>query len=295
MRQHADRLLTSVVPESLPSSFLFHLDEAQGNGQKYVNGSKIIDADHIAHTALILFSSHPPVCATERAPAHTPRAHADPTSSEGVPLLSDRLVASCNKSSMIQIGGQCCTCLPGSKIPKSLLFANSSMTAIGDSKVPHNRRLYLGVVFPQDAGVQPMHMYFSRTAEGVKVLEAACEAAGVKLDKGQSASAGLDPSTSGILPPPCLVPLSVFAADPEAGRPPTPLCAVVGSPGRLNLFTVEGDLLRIDLDLEAHVPSTLQPGGWVILEKGNRISPARLAEIQEAQELQKGGGGCAIM
>ena len=39
-----------------------------------------------------------------------------------------------------------------------------------------------------------------------------------------SASAGLDPSTSAMVPPPCLVPLSVFAHPEIGGR--TPLCAV---------------------------------------------------------------------
>ena len=63
-----------------------------------------------------------------------------------------------------------------------------------------------------------------------KHAQAAIEAAGVKLDKGR----------------------------------------IIGSPDRLNLFTVEGDLLRVDLDLEAHVPNTLQPGGWVVLEKVRR-------------------------
>ena len=67
-------------------------------------------------------------------------------------------------------------------------------------------------------------------------------------------------------------------------------------PERLNLFTSEGDLLRIDLELEAHVPSTLVPGGLVILEKGNRLSPERLRAIQDvAQQEQRGGGVCAIM
>ena len=103
-----------------------------------------------------------------------------------------------------------------------------------------------------------MHMFFSRSAEGVKVLEAACAAAGVKLDRGR----------------------------------------IIGSPERLNLFTVDGDLLRVDLDLEAHVPNTLQPGGWLILEKGNRVPEERLREIQHAHEIAMGGGGgggCAIM
>ena len=52
--------------------------------------------------------------------------------------------------------------------------------------------------------MQPLYMYFSRSSEGTKVLEAACQAAGVKLDRGR----------------------------------------IVGSPDRLNLFTIEGDLLR---------------------------------------------------
>lgn len=148
---------------------------------------------------------------------------------------------------------QCC--LPGSRIPRFLQFQNSQMSAVGDGKVPHNRRLHLGVVFPQETGVQPMYMYFSRASEGKVVLDAACAAAGISLDKGR----------------------------------------IVGSPERVNLFTLEGDLLRIDLDLEAHLGSTLQPGGWVILEKGNRISPERLAAIQDAAKAEAEGGVCAVM
>lgn len=130
------------------------------------------------------------------------------------------------------------------------------MMAVGDAKISGNKRLQLGIIFPESANVPPLHMYFNRTQDGVKVLEAACHAAGVSLDKGRLA----------------------------------------GSPEKLNLFTVEGDLLRLDLELEAHLGSTLQPGGCVILEKGNRISPQRLAAIQEAASLQaSGGGGCAIM
>jgi hypothetical protein len=114
------------------------------------------------------------------------------------------------------------------------------------------RRLPLGVVFPADANVPPLYMFFSRSAEGVKVLEAACSAAGVKLDRGR----------------------------------------MVGSPERLNLFTIEGDNLRVDLELEAHVPSTLQPHAWVILEKGNRVPPERLQTIREAwQQSRRSGGG----
>ena len=118
-----------------------------------------------------------------------------------------------------------------------------------------NRRLHLGIIFPEDANVPPLYMYFARSSEGVKVLEAACKAAGVNLDRGR----------------------------------------MIGSPDRLNLFTAEGDLLRVDLDLEAHMGSTLQPNAWVILEKGNRVEPERLAAIHEVRAQLEGGVACAIM
>jgi len=151
---------------------------------------------------------------------------------------------------------QCCSCLvPGPRRPLSLTFANSWGGALGDSKVPSNRRVYLGIVFPEDCKVQPIHMYFSRSAEGVKVLEAACAAAGLKLDRGR----------------------------------------IVGSPERLNLFTIDGDLLRVDLDLDAHMGSTLHNNAWVILEKGNRIAPERLAAVRAAAEAEASGPGCSLM
>ncbi|KAL3898412.1 MAG: hypothetical protein SGPRY_012844, partial [Prymnesium sp.] len=47
---------------------------------------------------------------------------------------------------------------------------------------------------------------------------------------------------------------------------------LVGSPERINLFTIEGDLLRVDLDLEAHLGSTLQPSSVLVLEKASKHS-----------------------
>ena len=156
---------------------------------------------------------------------------------------------------MLLASQQCCSCLaPGGGTVRGLNFANSSGSAIGDSKVPASRRLPLGIIFPEEANVQPLYMYFSRSSEGTKVLEAACQAAGVSLDRGR----------------------------------------MIGSPDRLNLFTIEGDLLRVDLDLEAHMGSTLQPNAWIILEKGNRVEPARLAAIRRLKQ-QADEGGCSIM
>lgn len=98
-------------------------------------------------------------------------------------------------------------------------------------------------------------MFFSKRQSGTKVMEAACSAAGVTIDKGR----------------------------------------LVGSPDRLNIFTMEGDLLRLDLELEAHLGSTLQPSSWLLLEKGNRVAEERLAAVRDAALQQQSSAGCAIM
>ena len=150
----------------------------------------------------------------------------------------------------------CCRCLLQPHAPKHLTFSNTMADAFGDSSIPLARRLYLGIIFPADVDVQPVHMFFSLSNEGTKVLEAACSAAGLHMDRGR----------------------------------------LVGSPERLNIFTLEGDLLRLDLELEAHVPSTLQPNSWVVLEKGNRVPAERLAGIRAAAvQALSGGSSCQIM
>jgi hypothetical protein len=164
---------------------------------------------------------------------------------ESEPLLGD------SHSSGMEI---CCQCL-GDRTPKHLTPVNSRLTAIGDGQIPHARRLYLTVAFPQDTGVRPMHMFFSLANEGTRVLEAACSAAGLKMEKGR----------------------------------------LTGSPERLNLFTLEGDNLRLDLDLDAHIPSTLQPDTWVILEKGNRVDSSRLNAIRDAAVAANASPGCLVM
>jgi len=55
---------------------------------------------------------------------------------------------------------------------------------------------------------------------------------------------------------------------------------LVGSPERLNIFTVDGDVLRLDLELEAHLGSTLRAGDTIVLEKGNRLSDERLQFVR---------------
>lgn len=128
-------------------------------------------------------------------------------------------------------------------------------SAIGDSSIPVRRRLYLGIVFPADVNVPPVYMFFNLSNPGTKVLEAACAAGGLNMSNGK----------------------------------------LVGSPERLNLFTLEGDLLRLDLDLEAHIGSTLQPNSAVILEKGNRISAERLEDIRDAFVKSQSGPSCLVM
>ena len=120
--------------------------------------------------------------------------------------------------------------------------------------------IVLGVFFPQDAETEPRWMCFDRSKPVTKVLEGCCAACGYQLDRGR----------------------------------------LVGSPDRINLFTLDGDMLRTDLELEAHIPSTLQAHSCVILEKGNRLQTERLRDVQDAARLQRHGrpggeGVCAVM
>ena len=151
-------------------------------------------------------------------------------------------------------------------------------------------------------------MFFSRRDEGSKVLEAACKAGGLTLDRGR----------------------------------------IIGSPERINLFTLSGDLLRcvavleaarcpqpslawlcsgwrrkrrvseprggwpphllasmrstrarcapasrLDLDLDAHLGSTLQPSSTLLIEKGNRVDDGRLEMVRELA--RRDADACVLM
>eukprot|EP00965_Chrysotila_dentata_P133265 4406587-Pleurochrysis_carterae.AAC.2 len=89
-------------------------------------------------------------------------------------------------------------------------FSNSPSSASGDESIPRSRRCYFGIFFPEDVGVRPAHMFFDREKPAAKILEGAAAYAGMKLDKGR----------------------------------------LMGSPEKLNVFTLEGDVLRLDLELE---------------------------------------------
>ncbi|KAL1503182.1 hypothetical protein AB1Y20_011240 [Prymnesium parvum] len=149
----------------------------------------------------------------------------------------------------------CLECLGGASNSRpDLLFRNTHSTAIGDSKIPPANRVYFAIYFPVDCGARPLWMFFSKFNEGTKVLADACKAGNIQLDRGR----------------------------------------IVGSPDRLNLFTIEGDLLRVDLELEAHLGSTLQPSSVLILEKGNRVPEYRIDEIK-ASAARSGESSCSIM
>ena len=70
---------------------------------------------------------------------------------------------------------------------------------------------------------------------------------------------------------------------------------MAGSPERLNLFTSDGDVLRLDLDIEAHLGGTLHPSSVLVLEKGNRIADDRLETIKRAVEEQAAAASCTVM
>ena len=84
-------------------------------------------------------------------------------------------------------------------------------------------------------------MFFDKEKPVERVVTAACTHAGLTLDKGR----------------------------------------LNGSPERLNLFTLDGDVVRLDLEVEAHLGSTLHPGNILLLEKGNRVHAERLRTVRD--------------
>jgi len=123
-----------------------------------------------------------------------------------------------------------------------LAFSNKPSSAVGDASIQQQRRIRFGIVFPEDTGVAPIHIFVDREKPVEKLIAAACSHAGLKLDKGK----------------------------------------LVGSPQRLNLFTLDGDVIRLDLEIEAHVGSTLNAGDVLLIEKGNRLEPGRAAAVRSA-------------
>jgi len=144
-------------------------------------------------------------------------------------------------------------CLPGSGVPTELRFANTPTTARGDARIPSGKRVYFAIFFPEAEGARPAHFFFDRTKSTARVMEGATSYAGLQLDRGRLA----------------------------------------GSPERMNLFTIDGEVLRTDLDLDAHLGGALHPSSILLLDKGNRVSEARLDAVRQAAALQA-GHGCAV-
>ena len=118
--------------------------------------------------------------------------------------------------------------------------SNKSSTAVGDAAIAQDRRITFKIVLPEVAGQKPIWMFFDKTKPVEKLIAGACKQAGLAFDKGK----------------------------------------LVGSPERLNLFTLEGDVVRLDLEIEAHLGSTLQKGDTLIIEKGNRLDAAQLSRAK---------------
>mmetsp|Transcript_27039 Transcript_27039/g.81854 ORF Transcript_27039/g.81854 Transcript_27039/m.81854 type:complete len:150 (+) Transcript_27039:37-486(+) len=146
-------------------------------------------------------------------------------------------------------------CLPSSGVPSGLRFVNSANTARGDSSIPSSRRVYFAIFFPESEDAQPAYFFFDRTKPTLCVVEQATRYAGLQMDRGRLA----------------------------------------GSPEKLNLFTIEGEVLRTDLEIDAHLGGALHPSSVLLLEKGNRVSESRLETIRQAAALQTSGSVCVLL
>jgi hypothetical protein len=125
-----------------------------------------------------------------------------------------------------------------------LVFATKPSKPIGDENIPPNRRVMFGIAYPEQTGAQSVHMFFDKEKPVERVISAAAAHAGLKVDRGKLA----------------------------------------GSPEKLNLFTLDGDVVRLDLEIEAHLGSTLHAGDVLVLEKGNQLDPARAQAIRNAKK-----------
>jgi hypothetical protein len=121
-------------------------------------------------------------------------------------------------------------------------FSNKPSAPVGDPSIVPARRITFGVVMPESTGTPASFMFFDKEKPVEKVIAAAAAHAGFKVDRGK----------------------------------------LVGSPEKLNLFTLTGDVVRLDLEIEAHLGSTLNARDILILEKGNRLDDARLEAIRQA-------------
>ena len=123
----------------------------------------------------------------------------------------------------------------------NVAFANRPHAAVGDANIAASSRVTFGIIYPAGLSVQSSYLFFDKEKAVERVIAGACARANLALDKGKLA----------------------------------------GSPERLNLFTLDGDLVRLDLEVEAHLGSTLYPGAILVLEKGNRVAPNRLQTIKD--------------
>ena len=119
-------------------------------------------------------------------------------------------------------------------------FVNLASRSVGDDTIPPSVRVLFGIVYPAGLGCASTWMFFDRTKPVERVIAGAASQAGLALDKGKLA----------------------------------------GSPERLNLFTLDGDLVRLDLEIDAHLGSTLHPSDLLLLEKGNRVPASRLQAVR---------------
>ena len=124
-------------------------------------------------------------------------------------------------------------------------FSNRIGSPSGDIDILPRKRVTFGIVYPAGLGISSSYLFFDKEKPVQDLVAAAAARAGLVLDKGKLA----------------------------------------GSPERLNLFTLDGDMVRLDLEVEAHLGSTLNAGDVHVLEKGNRLAPNRTKAIRKVLTL----------
>lgn len=123
---------------------------------------------------------------------------------------------------------------------------------------PTPKRVTFGIAFPEATGIRPLFMSFDRTRPLRDVLTVAVHYGELSRYVSYGAPSG-----------------GVSTSEGHAAR------FAIGSPDRLNLFTVDGRMQRLDLEIDALLgPGYLESGHVIAIQEGNRLPPKRVEAIR---------------
>lgn len=158
-----------------------------------------------------------------------------------------------------------------------LSFRNSASYAVGDASISPGNRIVFGLVYPFGLNQSSTYIFVDKEKPVDRIVTAAAKHAGLAVEKGKLVGS---PERCVIIVCFCaLVRMhATLFCPPLRLRACARVCAVPST--RLNLFTLDGENIRLDLEVVAHLGRTLHAGDVLVLEKGNRVEASRLRAVR---------------